>query len=90
MSQWARRPVIRGGNGRRAPALYQMEVPVHREPDLTVKEVAELLKIHPETVRIWVNRGYFPNAYQLPGRNPWRIPVADVEELKRRGRPDAT
>jgi excisionase family DNA binding protein len=50
--------------------------------DYTVREVAAILKIHPETVRVWLREGLFPNAYQLPRRSGWRIPRADVEALR--------
>jgi excisionase family DNA binding protein len=49
--------------------------------DLTVREVAALLKIHPETVRVWLREGIFPGAYQLPRRSGWRVPWSDVEAL---------
>ena len=50
-----------------------------RRGDATVKQVAEYLGHHPETVRLMARRGEFPNAY-MPGRgNPIRIPWADVE-----------
>jgi excisionase family DNA binding protein len=53
------------------------------EPDLTVQEVAEQLKIHPETVRVWLRQQLFPNAYRLPGRAGWRVPQGDIEALKK-------
>jgi excisionase family DNA binding protein len=49
--------------------------------DLTVREVAARLKVHPETVRVWLRQGVFPNAYQLPRRADWRIPRADVHSI---------
>jgi excisionase family DNA binding protein len=54
------------------------------EADLTVREVAALLKIHPETVRVWLREGIFPNAYQLPRRSGWRIPKADVDDVRKK------
>lgn len=57
-----------------------------REPDLTIREAAELLKVHPETIRVWARRGEFPHAYLLPGRSGYRIPSADLEDLRRRYR----
>jgi excisionase family DNA binding protein len=51
--------------------------------DLTVQEVAALLKLHPETVRVWLRQGLFPNAYHLPRKAGWRIPREDVEALKK-------
>jgi excisionase family DNA binding protein len=53
------------------------------EADLTVEEVAALLKVHPETVRVWLRSRIFPNAYHLPGRAGWRVPQADIDALKK-------
>ncbi len=52
--------------------------------DLTVREVAAILAIHPETVRVWLRQGIFPQAYQLPRRAGWRIPYEDVEALTKK------
>ena len=54
------------------------------QEDLTVREVAARLKIHPETVRVWLRQGIFPNAYQLPRRSGWRIPLADVDAITKK------
>jgi excisionase family DNA binding protein len=54
------------------------------EADLTVREVAAILKIHPETVRVWLREGIFPNAYLLPRRSGWRIPHADVDAITKK------
>jgi excisionase family DNA binding protein len=53
------------------------------EPDLTVEDVATLLKVHPETIRVWLRSHQFPNAYRLPGKAGWRIPPGDVDALKK-------
>lgn len=57
-----------------------------REPDLTVKDVAEALRMHPETIRIMARSGDFPNAYKT-GKgavgSPIRIPWKDVEDYRR-------
>ena len=45
------------------------------EVDMTVAEVAELLKRAPATVRGWCATGELPGAYRLLGRE-WRIPSA--------------
>ena len=54
--------------------------------DATVKQVAEYLSLHPETVRIMARSGDFPNAYKA-GRarknSPLRIPWADVERYRK-------
>ena len=50
-------------------------------PDLKVKEVADLLGLHPETVRSMARSGDFPGAYKTgSGRHSShiRIPAADV------------
>jgi excisionase family DNA binding protein len=54
------------------------------ESDLTVREVAAVLKIHPETVRVWLREGIFPHAYQLPRRAGWRIPQEDVNAVTKK------
>jgi excisionase family DNA binding protein len=53
------------------------------DADLTVEEVAAVLKVHPETVRVWIRRRVFPNAYRLPGKAGWRVPQADIADLKK-------
>jgi hypothetical protein len=55
---------------------------ITRDSDLTVKEVAAMLRDRPQAVRVGVRRGYFPNAYRLPGRRAaWRIPRTDIQGL---------
>jgi excisionase family DNA binding protein len=58
-----------------------------REPDKTVRQVADALGLHPETVRIMARSGDFPNAYKT-GRgnqsNHIRIPWADVEAYRKK------
>jgi hypothetical protein len=54
--------------------------------DLTIPELARLFGKRPSTVRAWVERGDFPGAYKLNGRE-WRIPppaVAAFRENQRR------
>jgi excisionase family DNA binding protein len=53
------------------------------DPELTVVEVAELLKVHKETVREWLRAGRFPNARRISPRAGWRIPRRDVDQLGR-------
>lgn len=43
---------------------------------LTVEEVAQRLKLNPQTVRRWIRRGTLP-ATKI-GRKEWRIRAADV------------
>jgi excisionase family DNA binding protein len=53
------------------------------EPELTVEEVAALLRVHPETVRNWLRAGRFPHARRLSRRAGWRVPRKDVDALGR-------
>ena len=48
----------------------------------TTDEAAELLKVHPETVRNWIRRGDL--AAIRVGRN-WRIKRPDLERIAERG-----
>jgi excisionase family DNA binding protein len=54
-----------------------------QEGEYTVDEVAAHLKVHPETVRVWLRSNMFPNAYRLPGKAGWRIPQEDIAALKK-------
>lgn len=60
-------------------------MPKPSSPDLSVKEVAEQIGLHPVSVSDLVRRGYFPNAYKT-GRgtntSPWRIPAQDVTDYR--------
>lgn len=49
--------------------------------DLTVQELATLFGKRPSTVRAWVERGDFPEAYKLHGKE-WRVPASAVEEFQ--------
>jgi len=59
------------------------------ERDLTVREVAARMGTHTETIRRWLRRGMFPNAYQISNRYGWRIPEGDLDALRRRTRMQA-
>jgi excisionase family DNA binding protein len=48
---------------------------------LTVEEVAEQLRVNPETVRTWIRTGEL-NAVDVGGK--YRIYPADLEDFKRR------
>lgn len=51
---------------------------------LTSGQAAELLGVSsPNTVKNWLEGGYFPNAYQTPGGH-WRFPREDVAAVKAR------
>ncbi|MGH7426958.1 MAG: helix-turn-helix domain-containing protein [Gemmatimonadales bacterium] len=53
--------------------------------DLTIGDLARLFGKRPSTVRAWVERGDFPCAYKLHGKE-WRVPVASVESFQNRQR----
>jgi excisionase family DNA binding protein len=67
--------------------FWAMTTGTGRVPDMTVRQVAEALNIHPETVRTMARSGDFPNAYKT-GRGTHsshiRIPWADVEDYRKR------
>lgn len=52
-------------------------------PPLTVGEVAQQLRVSPESVREWIAKGEL-EAYQLPS-GAWRIEPEALEALKQRG-----
>lgn len=43
---------------------------------LTVTEAAEVLDLHPRTIRRWINKGYGPAAVELPNGR-YRFPAAE-------------
>src|SRR6266852_454190 len=51
--------------------------------DLTIRDLAKLFGKQPSTVRAWVERGDFPGAYKLHGKE-WRVPVSSVEAFQNR------
>lgn len=63
------------------------ENPAFMNRDMKVKEVAEALELHPDTVRTMARSGDFSNAYKT-GRgvhsSPIRIPWSDVEAWRKR------
>ncbi len=52
---------------------------------LTVEAVAELLDVHPQTVRGWLRDGEL-KGIAFGGRTGWRIEESDLEEFKTRKR----
>ena len=48
-------------------------------PDLTLAEVAEILRVSVKQVRLLRAAGAFPNAYGSPNRTGWRVPRADLD-----------
>lgn len=55
-----------------------------REPDLTLQEAAEALRISDYRMRAKVAAGEFPNAYRAGNR--LRIPAADLADYRERNR----
>ena len=53
--------------------------------DLTIRDLARLFGKQPSTVRGWVERGDFPGAYKLHGKE-WRVPVSAVDSFQNRQR----
>ncbi len=47
---------------------------------LTVAQAAELVQVHPETIREWLREGRLPGTL-LSRRAGWRIRARDVERL---------
>ena len=49
--------------------------------DLSVRDLSQLFGKQPSTVRAWLERGDFPGAYKLHGKE-WRVPVSAVEAFQ--------
>ena len=49
--------------------------------DLTIPGLALLFGKRPSTVRGWVERGDFPGAYKLHGRE-WRVPASAIQAFQ--------
>src|SRR2546426_3659899 len=49
--------------------------------DLRIRDLAQVFAKRPSTVRAWVERGDFPGAYKLHGKE-WRVPVSAVEAFQ--------
>ncbi|MGI8383187.1 helix-turn-helix domain-containing protein [Robertmurraya sp. P23] len=47
----------------------------------SIKEVARLQNMHESSIRNWIKRGIFPNAF-VGKSNKWYIPEEDIEKLK--------
>lgn len=64
-----------------------------KDIELTAKEVAEKFGVKPITVRVWCEKGKFPNARKKEsqfGVKYWAIPESDLNNFKpqlRLGRP---
>lgn len=59
------------------------------EKVLTVKEVAEALRVQPETVRVWLRSGRL-HGMDLGGRVGWRIRESELERFMRASESDRT
>jgi excisionase family DNA binding protein len=58
------------------------------DPELTIAEVAERLRVHRNTVTRYLEGGKLRGAYRLAGgTGPWRIPSSAVDAFKREGQP---
>src|SRR5437762_30891 len=62
-----------------APALVAPAPPAG--VDLTIRGLAHLFGKQPSTARAWVERGDFPGAYKLHGKE-WRVPVSGVDAFQ--------
>lgn len=49
--------------------------------DLTIKQAAELIGVHENTIRVWIKNGTLM-AYRLNGTKIIRILEADIHKLK--------
>ncbi len=53
---------------------------------LTVTEVAERLRVDPETVRRMLRRGRLRGSIPVSPRAGWRIPTSEVERIIEQGK----
>jgi len=64
------------------PGVPTVETPAPpARVDLTIRDLAQLFGKQPSTVRAWVERGDFPGAYKLHGKE-WRVPVSGVDAFQ--------
>ena len=70
---WLLEELTDGSPGRPAPVAPAPMALV----DLTIRDLAKVFGKRPSTVRAWVERGDFPGAYKLHGKE-WRVPVSSV------------
>lgn len=48
-------------------------------------EAAELLAVHVNTIKRYIDAGWFPGAFRVGRRGDWRLPPESIERFKRRG-----
>ena len=58
------------------------------EPLLTVREVAERMRVTPKTVRRWIAGGIIRRASKVSARSGWLIPRSEIDRLLRESWPD--
>src|SRR5712671_1260064 len=64
------------------PGLPTVETPAPpARVDLTIGDLAQLFGKQPSTVRGWVERGDFPGAYKLHGKE-WRVPPSALDAFQ--------
>lgn len=54
---------------------------MNEEPLLTIQEVAQRLRLNPETVRRWLNSGRMRGHKLGSDRAGWRIPAAEIQRV---------
>ena len=50
---------------------------------LTVQEAADRMKVHPETIRVWLRDGRLRGTQPINKRVGWRIAASEVESVLR-------
>jgi excisionase family DNA binding protein len=63
--------------------IYSCILDGEKMKEYTVKEVAELVGKHEETVKRWIRSGKLPNSYRNSDKEGWRIIESDLINLNR-------
>lgn len=53
------------------------------DENLTVEQIAEILKVSKATVWIWCKKGLLRGAFKFPGSRSWRISSKEFEKQKK-------